>query len=43
MNLILFGAPAAGKGTQAKRLVADRNMMQLSTFTMLREARASGT
>jgi adenylate kinase len=43
MRIVLLGAPGSGKGTQAKKLMADKNIPQVSTGDMLREAVATGT
>ena len=43
MNLILLGAPGAGKGTQAELLVEKLAIPAISTGNMLREAMANGT
>ena len=43
MNLILLGAPGAGKGTQAEMLTQQLQIPAISTGNMLREAIANGS
>ena len=43
MNLILLGAPGAGKGTQAEMLIEQLSIPSISTGNMLREAMANGS
>jgi adenylate kinase len=43
MRLAFFGAPGGGKGTQAKRVLADAKAVQISTGDLLRDAKEKGT
>lgn len=43
LNLILFGPPGAGKGTQSEKLIATYNLKHISTGDLLRAERQAGT
>ena len=43
INLILFGPPGSGKGTQAEKLKAHFNLLHISTGDLLRAEIAGGT
>lgn len=43
LNLVLFGPPGAGKGTQSEKLIAKYQLVHLSTGDLLRSQIAAGT
>ena len=43
LNIVIFGAPGSGKGTQSELIVKKYNLVHLSTGDMLRDEIARGT
>ncbi len=43
LNIVLFGPPGAGKGTQSQKLIARYNLVHLSTGDLLRSQITQGT
>ena len=43
LNIILFGPPGAGKGTQSQKIIEKYNLRHLSTGELLREHMSKGT
>lgn len=43
MNIVIFGAPGSGKGTQSDKLIAEYGLYHISTGELLRDHIARGT
>ena len=43
LNVVIFGAPGSGKGTQSERIIEEYGLVHISTGDVLREQIARGT
>ena len=43
LNVVIFGAPGSGKGTQSERIIEEYGLFHISTGDVLREQIARGT